>query len=219
MNTFTYQNWKKRESEQRIINALSNGDKTYSELLNLTELSKPILGERLKSLEKQGKTRSVAESKTKRFLYHLRNEKLDDFEKARILIYNLSMLILGFLEAFADDNTISDKEYSQKLLEGINVLLQNKMYEMIAAPLPEQEEWIRNFIGPETAKRLPKLFYPKNRSLSSIREQIFPQEQALFKSKDVKKASKELLRFLSERWEKIMQQLENSQHHQKVGKA
>lgn len=203
MSTFTYQNWKKRGSEQRVINALDNGDKSYTELLDLTDLSKPILSERLKNLEKQGKIRSVAESKTKRFLYQLKHERLDDSEKARILLHNLSMVVLNYLEVFAGDRRISDGKYSQRMVEGINALLGYKMYEMIVTPLPEQEEWIKNFIGPEFAKRLPKLFFPENRAPLYIPENLSPRDQAIFKSKDAKEAATKLLQYLNQKWEKL----------------
>jgi DNA-binding HxlR family transcriptional regulator len=203
MTTFTYQNWKRKESEQRIINELGDGNKSYGELLKLTDLSKPILSERLKGLEEQGKVTSVAESKTKRFLYHLQHEKLDKSEKGRIILHELSKIILRHLGVSVNDKTISDKKYFTMARDSLGTLIQFKMYDAFLAPFPEVEEWFRSFLGPEFAKMLPTLLLPQNRDHSILFEQVLSKEDTLLVSEDREENATRLLKSLNELWGKI----------------
>ena len=204
MSRFTYQKWRKQESEQRILNALTQGDRSYTELLSLTELSKPVLSERLRSLEKQRKIASVADNRTRRFLHHLEYDSLTDSEKALTHIHNFSMFILRYLENSVNDKAVSDDEYSQMLLDGIDALLGLRMHGIFLAPLPEQEEWIKAIIGPEFAKKMLELLSPKNRNIySKICEGLSPKEQALYKSKDAKETAAKLVESFNEMVERI----------------
>jgi DNA-binding HxlR family transcriptional regulator len=205
MNAFNYQTWKKEESEQKILNALTQGDRSFSELLVLTNLSKPILSARLKSLEKQKKIVSVAEIGTKSYLYHSEYERLTDSEKALTLIHNLSGLVVHHLDIFVKDKTISDDEYSERLDNGVAILFTLRMYSLFLAPLPEQEEWIRLVIGPEFAEKVPKLLYPENRSRLTILKNISRREQAIYRSKDVKEAATKLVNYLEEKVRQIQE--------------
>jgi len=162
--SFTYQKWNKLESEQRIINTLNDGDRSFGELLKLTELSKPVLSERLRSLIEQGKIESVAEPKIKRFLYHLNYGSLDKMEEVHLKIHGLSKYILTGLAKFAKDSSISDEEYRTKLYDGIASLLSLKIYAVRVAPKSAQREWLKNALGLEFMGIMPKLF-PENRNV------------------------------------------------------
>lgn len=195
MSRFTYQNWKKKEIEQRIINVLNDGNKSFTTLLQLTEISKPILSQRLDGLEEQEKIKSVPEPKTKRFLYHLETEKLDDIEKANVSIHNYSMLTLDCLEEFAKDPNMPDEEYWERLGKGITALMTFKMYELMMSTGPETQEYLKTIIGPEFAKRSKNLF-PENRNLENALKTMLPTDQAVFGSKDAKQAATQLLEHL-----------------------
>ena len=54
---FKYQKWIKWESEKSIITALSDGKKRFGELIGPTDLSKPVLSQRLNELIEKGKIR------------------------------------------------------------------------------------------------------------------------------------------------------------------
>jgi len=194
MKGFTYQNWKKMESEQRILNALNDGDQSFTELLASTGLSKPILTQRLKSLEGEGKVRSVPESKKKRFLYHEEYPKLNDVEKAHILVDSLSKVTLGYLEELVDDTSITDEDYSDKLSIGITALFNLKMYEMMMKPPSEQKEWLKTVLGPQFADKMPRLL--QKRDISSIFDKMPSGEHAIFKSKDAKETATQLLKYV-----------------------
>jgi DNA-binding HxlR family transcriptional regulator len=196
MSRFTYQNSKRKESEQRIINALTDGDKSFTTLLQLTGISKPVLSQRLDSLEEQGKIKSgVPEPKTKRFLYHLETEKLDDIEKANVSLHNYSMITLDCLEEFAKDPNMPDEEYWEWLGKGITALMTFKMYELMMSTGPETQEYLKTIIGPEFAKRSKDLF-PENRNLENALKTMLPTDQAVFGSKDAEQAATQLLEHL-----------------------
>lgn len=204
MQPFTYQKWKKRESERKIINALREGDKRFSELLQLTELSKPVLSERLNSLAKQSKVEIVPEIETKRFLYHLIYKNLDDIEKGFVLLHRLSEHIVRDLVKSARDSSISDEEYTKRLLEGVAVLfnLRMTMYHTIT-PIPVQKEFLKTTVGVEFVTEMPKLF-PEDRDISPyILDGMSPKEQAIYKSKETREAAKRVLEYLEMNVEKL----------------
>jgi len=201
--TFTYQRWKKQQSEQRILDSLSDRDRSFSNLLKLTDLSKSVLSERLSSLTKQGKIELVPETKTKRFLYHLIDESLDDVEKSLVLFHVLSNYAVGFLEKFAKDSSLSDKEYASRLTEGVMILFNFRMLEHTIAPKPVQEEWLKTTLGLEFVRKIPKLF-PKNRVvLPYMLDGMSPKEQAIYESKDAEEAANQLLEHLNTLVEKL----------------
>jgi len=203
MEIFTYQKWKKRESEQRIINALNDGDKRFGNLLKLTDLSKPVLGERIKSLTKQGKIEVVPKIETRRFVYHLVYESLDDVEKGLVLLHGLCNYAVGCLEKFAKDSSISDKEYASMFMEGILILFNFGMLKHTLAPKQVKEEWLKTILGLEFSRRMPTLF-PENRTvLPYLIDGMSPKEQAIYKSKDVKEAANRLLEHLNMMIEKL----------------
>jgi len=203
MSVFTYQKWKKRESEQKIINALSDGNKSFGDLLDLTNLSKPVLSKRLKSLIKQNKIEVVPETEAKRFLYRLIYESLDATEKALVILHELSKYVVTFLEKSAKDPTISDKEYVNMLIEGISMLWKFRMFAYTLAPKSVREEWLKTTVGLEFVREIPKLF-PENRNLlPHMLYEIPLEEQTIFKSKDLKQTADRLLEYLNKALNKL----------------
>jgi len=198
LGAFSYQSWKKQESEQRILDALNDKDKSFSELLELTELSKPILSERLKDLEKRKKIENVPETATKRFLYHLCSESLDAVEKARLRLHTHSRIIVGSLEGFALDPSISDKDYMDALTKGILALFNLRLLENTLMPISLRQEWLKTTLGVEFTKRLPNLF-PKNRDASIRTLNILSlNELSIYESNDEKEAATKILEYMDE---------------------
>jgi DNA-binding transcriptional ArsR family regulator len=198
LSTFSYQSWKKQESEQRIMDALNDKDRSFSELLELTELSKPILSERLKNLEKRRKIEAVPEKATKRFLYHLCSKSLDIVEKARLRLHTHSRIILDILGGFALDPSTSDREYVDRLTKGVSALFNLRLLENTLMPASLQQEWLKTTLGVEFAKRLPKLF-PKSRNVSirSLNE-LSLKELSVYESKGVEEKATKILEYLDE---------------------
>jgi hypothetical protein len=182
MKAFMYQSWKKKESEQRIINVLSQEDKTHTQLLALTELSKPILSERLHSLEEQDKIASVPDTRTKRFLYHLNYNRLDDSEKFYLNLYSFSMIGIEHLKEIANDSSIADKEYFDELGRIIDLLLTFRLLRMSVAPPQDQGEWLKTILGPEFARDLG-LVLPNNRDFSTYAQSQSAIVQGIFSAK------------------------------------
>lgn len=160
----SYQKWIKWESERAIINALHDGDKSFTELVGLTDLSKPVLSLRLKELEKRGKIKTVPDLKTKRFLYHLNLKSLDDHDKRYIEHHMFSKLIVLYLKERAKDSSISDEEYATRLMDFVFRLFSLKMRAYRAAPLEIQREWLKTTLGLEFVESIPELF-PEKREL------------------------------------------------------
>jgi len=201
--SFTYQQWKKRESEQRIINALSEGDLSFGELLESTELSKPVLSERLKGLDGKGKIEIVPDTKTKRFLYHLISESLDSVEEALFLLHALSMYVVKSLAKFAKDSSMSNEEFKTKLVEGIRILFTFKMYSYRLAPKAAQTEWLRNTLGLEFVKMMPQILHEERDILSYAIMGLSSEEVAIFESEDVEEAANRLIGYLKKAIKRI----------------
>jgi len=195
--TFTHQKWNKQQSEQRIFNYLSDGDRRFSDLLELTGLSKSVLSERLDNLTKQGKIELVPDQRIKRFLYHLIYDSLDDLEKVLVMLHGVSNYIVRYLEKLAEDSAISDKEYANRLMEGVLTLFNFRMLKHSVTPRPIQEEWLKTTLGLEFVKKMPRLL-PENRNIFPyILDGMSPKEQALYKSKETKEAANRLLEYLN----------------------
>jgi hypothetical protein len=202
MKPFMYQNWKKKESEQKIVNVLSQENKTHTQLLALTELSKPILSERLRSLKEQDKIASVADTSTKRFLYHLNYNRLDDSEKFYLNLYSFSVIAIEHLKEIALDSSISDKQYFDEFGRIIELLLTFRLLRMSVAPLQDQGEWLKTILGPEFAQDL-HLILPNSRDFSTYAKNQSLSIEAVYGSKDLKRVLEHLLQHTA-KTQKIM---------------
>jgi len=201
--SFTYQQWKKQESEQRILNTLNDGDRSFSDLLELTELSKPVLSDRLKGLKKQAKIKIVPETETKRFLYQLVYESLDDVEKSFVLIHVLSKYVVMYAAKLARNSSVSDEEYSKQLVQDVSTLFTFRMLAHTIAPGPVKGEWLKTTLGLEFVKMMPKLF-PENRNiLPHVLDGMSPKEQAIYSSEETEEAAKQVLEYLENIVEKL----------------
>lgn len=164
MGSFTYQKWIKWESETAIINALFDGNKRFGELLEITELSKPVLIRRLKELKKKGKVAFIPEEEIRRFYYHLVKENItiDDVIQKKIDI--LSKVFVDGLIFVANTQEISNKEYSENLNRLVPLIFRFKMISYNTAPEEIQREWLKVSLGNRFANNIEKI-YPEDRCL------------------------------------------------------
>jgi len=201
--TFGYQKWRKEESEQRIINALVEMAKTFSDLLNETNLSKPILSERLKSLRKQGKISVVPDVEKRRFRYNLKWDSLEDREQNGVIFSQLSKQTLMEVEEKAGDSSISDERYLEILEYVVQLLISFKLAIYLRAPFEVKREWIANTFGVEFANKMPTIF-PKER-LERIRNtmtKVDPEKDLLFKGTSPKEIETNVKEYLSTKLQK-----------------
>ena len=159
-----HQKWLKWESETNIINALFEGDKRFGELLEMTELSKPVLIRRLKELKKKGKVEFIPEEETRRFHYHLLLEGLNIDDMIQTGIDLLSKDIVDGLKGAALKQEIHDMEYNELLKDSIPLLFQFRMWAWISASKDIQRELLKVSLGIEFAKNIKQIF-PKNRKI------------------------------------------------------
>jgi hypothetical protein len=182
---FSYQKWKKQESEQKIINALLIQPRTKSALLEMTDLSKPILSERLEDLKRQGKIELVVDEKEKRFLYKLVQEKLSIDEQTRLKISFLTQRIITALYNDSTNASIYDEVYQKNLNEGMQLISTLKFYESYFKPTAERDEYLKTVYGVEFVKQIPLLF-PENRKNIMIKtlKELPEEEKPLFLAQD-----------------------------------
>lgn len=189
---FTYQKWIKLESERSIISGLYEGDKSFSDLADLTDLSKPVLSERLKELTKEGKIAIVPDIETKRFLYRLIRENLDTVDEVQIKVHILSKIVMAYLTGFAKDLSISDEKYATRLGECVLILFNLRLLSYMVAPLDLQEQWLKNTLGSEFVSKLSQV-YPKNRNiLKYIAKGISSKELTILTTEDPEEAAHEI---------------------------
>jgi len=194
---FNYQKWIKWEGERAIINTLLDGDKSFTELVESTDLSKPVLSIRLKELEKKGRIKTVPDTKTKRFLYHLNLKSLNAQDKRYFEIHTLSKLILSYLKELAKDSSIPDEEYATRLTRGVSWLFDLKMRAYRSAPMEIQREWIKTTMGLEFVESLPELFPESREHLEHLMKGLSPEEIAAMKTGNLEEAEKKILRMFS----------------------
>ena len=161
-----HQKWLKWESETNIINALSEEDKRFSELLELTELSKPVLISRLKELKKKGKVEFIPNEETRRFQYHLIQENCDLDDMIQIGIHILSKDIVETLKEVAKNPKLSDKKYNQALNDLIPMLFKYRNWAYSSASEELQKEWLKVSLGMNVSKNVEEIF-PAERVISS----------------------------------------------------
>jgi len=172
---FAYQKWKAEESQARIISALSEGGKTFTELLEATGLSKPVLAEHLKAFDKK-KVKIVPRPETKSFLYTLVEEGLSDRDKAHIAFSRMRREVVAELENAASNEAISNEEYLELFRERVETLA---LYQLLFAYFVSPEygrESIEGTYGHEFRTKLPHIL-PKDRleALSKIITKWMPK--------------------------------------------
>jgi len=145
---YQYQKFRKLESVQRIINALSTEDRTFSQLLESTKLSKPILSKRLKELQNNGKLQR--ELKNGKIVYVLDFSKLNRTEKTLLKISRLQEQILNDL--ISRDKTFVTREIVYRELSRLLML---KLLAIM--DLPFREQILMQLVCSEKAEEIIKI--------------------------------------------------------------
>ena len=188
--TFAYQRWKAEESQARIISALSEGGKTFTELLEATGLSKPVLAQHLKTLD-QKKVTIVPRPETKSFLYTLVEEGLSDKDRAYTIFSRIKRVMVERLEKAASDKEISDEDYLKLFEEGLKTLA---LFQLILAYYISPEygrEYIEGTYGHEFRMKLSYLLpWERLESLSKIIEAKSPKGADLINRMDAEDFSR-----------------------------
>lgn len=201
----SHQKWIRWESERRIIISLSEADRSFTDLVELTDLSKPVLSQRLKRLKKAGKIEIVPEIEAKRFLYHLIRENLDAIDELFIRVYEISKTLVSYLIEFAEESSISDEEYVNRLKDAITMLFGLRLQSYMVAPVDLRKEWLKNTLGLGFVRKMTQI-YPKTRNvLKYTAKGIYSEELATLNDKDTGEAVNRLIDFFDSIIEKITQ--------------
>lgn len=192
---FTYQKWIKLESERSIINGLYEGDRSFSDLAKLTDLSKPVLSERLKELTKEGKIKIVPDIETKKFLYRLIHKNLDTVDEVQIKVHILSKIVVAYLTGFAKEPSISDKEYATRYGECVSILFNLRLLSFLAVPLDLREQWLKNTLGSEFVSKLSQI-YPKNRDILKYIAKGISSKELIILAENPEEAKREIRELL-----------------------
>lgn len=121
METFQYQKEKSKESEEKIINALSSGERRFTELLKMTDLSKPVLNNHLHRMQKKGMVKKVKQAKG-RDRYKLIAGALEHGYVKRILFSLLSTQIFNDVFEATGESKWTNKEFIEKFTKKVGLL-------------------------------------------------------------------------------------------------
>ena len=199
----SYQEWMKWESERNIINALYEGDRSFTDLVMLTYLSKPVLSRRLKELKKEGKIEIVPEIETKKFLYRLVHENLDKADVTFIKMYLVSKALISLVTRFAKDKSIPKKEYDAMFENTLLMLLYIKIDSLKIAAPDIQKVWLKSIFGSDFIKNFLELIPDIRKTSRYNAKRYHPKALAVFRAKDVKEIEKRL----QELYDYILKQL------------
>ena len=149
MDTFQYQREKKRESEEKIINALGGMKLRFTELLKKAGLSKPVLNAHLKRMQKEGKIRRIKQRK-RRPQYELVAGAMKHGYIRRILFSVLSTQVFNDVFEATSSGAWSDEEFVERLSKKIGVVAIFVLYVGLSIGREDPEEggkWIEEAFG------------------------------------------------------------------------
>ncbi|MHA2408069.1 MAG: helix-turn-helix domain-containing protein [Candidatus Ranarchaeia archaeon] len=121
METFRYQKKKRKESEEKIINALGGEERRFNELLKMTGLSKPVLNNHLHRMQKEGKVKKIKQEK-RRSRYKLIAGTVEHGHVKRILFSVLSTQIFNDVFEATGNRSWADKEFIHRFSEKVGLL-------------------------------------------------------------------------------------------------
>jgi len=149
MGTFQYQREKKRESEEKIINALGGKERRFTELLRRTGLSRPVLSAHMKRMQKEGKVKKISQKK-QRPRYKLVAGALKHGYISRILFSVLSTQLFNDVFAATGSRAWSDEEFVRRVSKKIGALAIFVLYVGLSIGREDPEEggkWIEEAFG------------------------------------------------------------------------
>jgi DNA-binding transcriptional ArsR family regulator len=146
---FQYQEEKKMESEEKIINALGGEERRFTELLRKTGLSKPVLNNHLRRMEKEGKVKKVKQKKI-RPRYKLVAGALEYGYIKRILFSVLSTQVFNDVFEATGTGKWTDEEFIHRFNEKVGLLELTVLYIGLSIGRKNPEEggrWIEEAFG------------------------------------------------------------------------
>lgn len=121
MEAFQYQKEKKKESEEKIINALAGEERRFSELQKMTGLSKPVLNNHLHRMQKEEMVKKIRR-KDKRPRYKLIAGRVEHGHVKRILFSVLSTQVFNDVFEATGKQEWTDKEFINRFSEKVGLL-------------------------------------------------------------------------------------------------
>jgi DNA-binding HxlR family transcriptional regulator len=122
-----YHTQRRQRNENKILTALSTGSQRFTALLNLTGLSRPVLSNHLKRLQREGKvTRRTSPDAWPR--YHLTTHALQHPDVQRHLFTLLSTHIFNDVYDATQDGMWNDAKFIQHFGAKIGLLAQLTLY-------------------------------------------------------------------------------------------
>lgn len=168
-----YQRWKAEESQGRIISALEQAPKTFTQLLEATGLSKTVLTHHLKGLLDKKKVRRVPDRKAENFLYTLVQRNLTERDRYYILFSRLRREAIVDLEKAVSDKTVSDEKYMELFNKKLNELTVCQLVLTHLVSPDTGKEWIEQTYGREFSAKLPTIL--QKRQLHRLIENRIPE--------------------------------------------
>jgi DNA-binding transcriptional ArsR family regulator len=149
METFQYQKEKRKDSEEKIINALCGEERRFAELLKMTDLSKPVLSKHLHRMQKEGTVKKIKEKK-KRPRYKLVAGAFEHGYIKRILFSVLSTQLFNDVFEATGTGEWTDKEFIHRFNEKVGLLELTVLYIGLSIGRDDPEEggrWIEEAFG------------------------------------------------------------------------
>lgn len=149
MGSFQYQREQKQESEEKIIHALSGIELRFTELQKKTGLSKPVLNDHLKRMQKESKIKRMKQ-RNRRPRYKLVAGALKHGYIRRTLFSVLSTRVFNDVFEATASQAWSDKEFVSRFSKKIGVLAIFVLYVGLSIGQEDPEEggkWIEEAFG------------------------------------------------------------------------
>ena len=149
MKKFQYQKEKRKESEEKIVNALGGEERRFTELLKMTGLSKPVLNKHLHRMQREGQVKKIKQEK-KRPSYKLVAGALEHGYIKRILFSVLSTQLFNDVFEATGTREWTDKEFIRRFNEKVGLLELAVLYIGLSIGRKDPEEggrWIEEAFG------------------------------------------------------------------------
>lgn len=172
---FEYQKLRKKTSEYKILLALQGEScRSFTEIMNSTGLSKPILSNHLKELTKRRLLRLIPDYNTRRFFYKLDIDSLDRERRIKLYLSNYTKNLLEQLVADSKSSSINDEDYITKLRKNFGSIV---FYKLLMMSDKERRNWIKDTFDLITKNVLPK---ERINELQKIVESLYPEEREFY---------------------------------------
>ena len=172
---FEYQKLRKKTSEYKILLALQGEScKSFTEIMNSTGLSKPILSNHLKELTNRRLLRLIPDYNTRRFFYKLDIDRLDKERRIKLYLSKYTKKLVEQLVADSKSYSITDEEYITKLRKNFGSIV---FYKLLMMSEKERKSWLKDTFDITTTNVLPK---GRIAELQKIVEALYTEEREFY---------------------------------------